>query len=369
MNRRLLSLDVLRGADMLFIMGFGVLIRKICTALGSGDCAFAQQFRHVVWDGLHFEDMIFPLFLFIAGVTFPYSSAKRIENGASRASLVLGVLKRAAILFCLGLLYKGALKHGFADLGITSVLGRIGIAWAAAALVYLFVPLRKRIVLAVATLIGYWLLLRFVGAPDHPDAFPLSPEGNLSGYFDRLLLPGRLTRPGVFANEGTLSTVPAVVTAMLGMFVGEYMRQSSCSESRKTVVLLLSSIVLTALGLGVAFGFGTYSMPLNKILWSSSFVLVVGGYSVALFAIFHWLIDVKGLTGWTGFFRVIGVNSITIYMAQAIVDFHGVSKFFFGGVSKLVPEAWAPVVLQAGYVAACWCFLCFLDRRKIYLKV
>ena len=369
MNGRLLSLDALRGADMLFIMGFGVLIRKVCAALGFADCAFAQQFCHAEWNGLHFEDTIFPLFLFIAGVTFPYSSARKLEKGMSRAALVRDILRRALVLFALGLVYNGALKNGFADLVWGSVLGRIGIAWALAAVIYLFVPLRRRLVLAVAILLGYWLVMRLVGAPDRPDAFPLSPEGNLSGYFDRLLLPGRLTRPGIISNQGTLSTLPAVVTAMLGMFVGEYVRRPAASGGRRTGVLLGAAAGLVAAGLLVAFGFGAYSMPINKILWSSSFVLVVGGYSVAVFAIFHWIVDVKGWSGWTGFFRVIGVNSITIYLAQAVVGFQGVSKFFLGGVAKLVPEAWAPVVLQAGYVAACWLFLWFLDRKNIHLKV
>lgn len=369
MNKRLLSLDVLRGADMLFIMGFGVLIRKICTALGSGDCAFAQQFRHVAWDGLHFEDMIFPLFLFIAGVTFPYSSAKKLENGASRAAVALNVLKRGVLLFAFGLVYNGILKNGPSDTVWMSVLGRIGIAWAFAALIRLYVPFRGRIGLSAAILVGYWALLRFVGAPDHPEAFPLSPEGNLSGYLDRILLPGRLTVAGLYSNQGLLATLPAVVTALLGMFAGDYLKVSGHSGGRKAANMLSAAVGLAAVGLVVAFGCGTYSMPLNKILWSSSFVLVVGGYSLALLAVFYWFVDVKGWTGWTGFFRVIGVNSITIYMAQAVVDFHGVSKFFFGGAAKLVPETWAPVVLQTGYVVVCWCFLCFLDRKKIYLKV
>ena len=369
-GNRLKSLDALRGADMLFIMGFGTLLTAVCSALGCGDCWLVRQLSHCTWDGLHFEDTIFPLFLFIAGVTFPYSYAKSREAGKGAGAVVRKIIGRAVILFALGLVYNGILQKGPDDVVWGSVLGRIGIAWAAAALVYLALPsARGRIVLAAGILLGYWALLRLVGAPDHPDAFPLSPEGNLSGYLDRLLLPGRLTRPGLLSNQGTLSTLPAVVTAMLGMLVGDYMRNSQQAEGRKTAVLIGVAAALAAAGLLVAFGFGTWSMPLNKILWSSSFVLVVGGYSVAAFAVFHWIIDVRGYDGWTYFFRVIGMNSIAIYLLQKAVDVRKISEFFLGGVAGCVPSAWSGVVLAAGYVVFCWLVLRFLDRHKVYFKV
>ena len=134
-------------------------------------------------------------------------------------------------------------------------------------------------------------------------------------------------------------------------------------------MLLVTATCLAFAGLLVAFGFGAWSMPLNKILWSTSFTLVVGGYSMAMFAIFYWVIDVKGFSGWTFFFRVIGMNSITIYLAQKIVPFRSVSEFFLAGAASLLPEAWADVVIRIGYVAVCWLFLLFLYRKNVFLKV
>ena len=354
---------------MLLIMGFGVLVRKVCIAFGHAECGLAQQFRHVAWDGLHLEDTIFPLFLFIAGVSFAFSCARRLQGGATRASIAVNVLRRAVLLFVIGLVYNGMLKKGPADTVWMSVLGRIGLAWALAALIRLYLPLRGRMAVAFVILLAYWMFMRFVGAPDHPGAFPLSPEGNFSGYLDRLLLPGRLTVPGLYSNQGLLSTLPAVVTALLGIFAGDYLRSSSDTGGRKAATLAIAAAILAAAGLLVAFGCGPYSMPLNKILWSTSFVLVVGGYSTALLALFYWIIDVKGCSGWTTFFRVIGMNAIAIYVAQAVISFSAISNFFLGWAAGFCSEAWAAVVLQAGYVAACWLFLWFLDRRGIYLKV
>ena len=364
-----MSLDALRGADMLFITGLSSLMIAICHALGCDGSWFAQQFHHVQWNGLHFQDTIFPLFLFLAGVSFPFSCAKSLERGLTRGRVARKAFRRALTLFAFGLIYNGVLKVGFGDVVWGSVLGRIGIAWFCAAFVYLYLPGKARVALAVAILVGYWAVMASLVAPDHPDALPLSPEGNISGYLDRLLLPGKLTIPGLYSNQGILSTLPAVVTALLGMFTGDYVRTSCASGGRKVAVLLSAAACLVLAGLLVAFGFGAGSMPLNKILWSTSFTLVVGGYSMAMFAVFYWVIDVKGFSGWTFFFRVIGMNSITIYLAQKIIPFRSVSEFFLAGAASHLPEAWADVVIRVGYVAVCWLFLLFLYRKNVFLKV
>ena len=368
-NKRLMSLDALRGADMLFITGLSSLMIAICHALGCDGSWFAQQFHHVPWNGLHFQDTIFPLFLFLAGVSFPFSCAKSLERGLTKGRVARKAFWRALTLFAFGLIYNGVLKVGFGDVVWGSVLGRIGIAWFCAVLVYLYLPGKARVALAVAILVGYWAVMASLVAPDHPDTLPLSPEGNISGYLDRLLLPGKLTVPGLYSNQGLLSTVPAVVTALLGMFAGDYVRVSCAPGGRKVAVLLAAAACLVLSGLLVAFGFGAGSMPLNKILWSTSFTLVVGGCSAAMFALFYFVIDVKGFTGWTFFFRVIGMNSITIYMAQKIIPFKEIAKFFFGGMASLMPGAWGGVLLGLGYIAICWLFLLFLYRKNVFLKV
>ena len=194
-------------------------------------------------------------------------------------------------------------------------------------------------------------------------AGPLTFEGNLAGYIDRQFLPGKLIY-GSFDPEGLLSTVPAVVTAMLGMFTGEFVRRQDLSGGRKASWMIAAAVALLVAGL--AFN-GV--VPVNKSLWSSTFVCVVAAYSLAMFALFYYLIDVRGWRRWTLFFRVVGLNSITIYLAQRIVGFGRISDFFLGGVASKCPEALAAVVNSAGYVAVCWLFLYFLYRKNVFLKV
>lgn len=367
-NKRLMSLDALRGFDMMFIMGVSALIINLCSLFpGGSECWLAQTMEHVKWNGLAHHDTIFPLFLFIAGVSFPFSYAKQIANGMSRKAIYLKILKRALILIALGVVYNGFFKFDFENLRIASVLGRIGLAWAVAAILFInFKPMTRAIIAAV-TLIAYWILICYVPAPDVPGADPLSMEGNLIGYIDRLLMPGKLIYDnGRFDPEGLLSTVPAVVTAMLGMFTGEFVKipEDKISGKRKSLYMVGAAAALLAIGLLWSLDF-----PINKKLWTSSFTLVVGAYSLGMFALFYYIIDVKGWQKWTLFFRVIGLNSITIYMAQRIISFSSINRFFLGGLAGLVPEAWGTFILSAGYVAICWLFLYFLYRKNVFLKI
>ncbi len=361
-SSRLMSLDALRGFDMFFIMGGGPLMISICAALGAPDCAFARQFRHVPWEGFAFEDLIFPLFLFIAGVSFPFSSAKRLAQGATRASLVWHTLRRGLTLMFFGLVYYGLMKFDFAHQRLFGVLQLIGLTWMAAALIYLFFGRKARAIIAVALLVGSWLLFRFVGAPDFPGAAPFTPEGNLGCWIDRTLF-GNHILSRLFDPEGTACILPGIVTPMLGMFAGELLR-SALPGCRKALLLLASSVAMVGSGLLMSL-----SIPVVKALWSSSFVLVAGGCSAALLALFYYVIDVKGWRGWTLFFRVIGMNAITIYMVQHIVGFRKASEFLFGGTASLLPDAWQPVGANVAYIATCWLFLYILYRKKVFLKV
>lgn len=359
---RLLSLDALRGFDMFFIMGGGPLMIAICAALGAPDCAFARQFRHVPWAGFAFEDLIFPLFLFIAGASFPFSTAKRLSQGATKAALAWHAVRRGLTLIFLGLVYNEFLKLDLAHVRIFGVLQLIGLAWMVAALLYLSFGRTARAGIAVALLLGSWLLFRFVGAPDFPDAAPFSPEGNLGCWIDRTFFGNHIYTP-LFDPEGTAGILPSIVTPMLGMFAGELLR-SALSGVRKTLVLLASAALMVGVGLLMSL-----SVPVVKALWSSSFVLVAGGCSAALLALFYFVIDVKGWRRWTFFFRVIGMNAITIYLVQRIVGLHNASKFLFGGAASLLPGAWQAVGANVAYVATCWLFLYILYRKNVFLKV
>ena len=363
---RLLSLDALRGFDMMFIMGLSAIIANFCGLFpGGGDCWLVTQMSHVDWEGFHHHDTIFALFLFISGMTFPFSSAKKMTKGMSRSRLCLDVLRRACVLIFLGLVYQGIFQFHFATLRFPSVLARIGIAWAIAAILYMYTGKKTQWGIAVGILVGYFLLLRFFVAPDAPaGADSFSKEGNIAYYIDRILMPNHIYKKGLGDPEGLLSTIPAVVTAMLGMFTGRYVKESKDSGNRKTLNMLAAAALMAVIAAVWSIWF-----PVVKNLWTSTFVLAAASYSLAIFAIFYYLIDVKGWRKGVVFFQVVGMNSITIYLAQRFIDFQQIGNFFLGGVAGLIPEALGVVILKIGYFAAAWLMLYFMYKKNVFLKV
>ena len=264
-SERLMSLDALRGFDMLFIMGFASFVVAVCGLWPSAVTdAAAASMSHVAWDGFAHHDTIFPLFLFIAGVSFPYSVAKQRAGGMSEGRIYAKIVRRGLTLVVLGMVYNGLFKLDFENLRIASVLGRIGLAWSIAAVLYLNFGVKTRAAIAVAVLAGYGALSALVAAPDAAGAGPLTFEGNLAGYIDRQFLPGKLIY-GSFDPEGLLSTVPAVVTAMLGMFTGEFVRRGDIRGGRKTLWMAAAAAALLAAGLNqmiIAQGFAAQAMRL-----------------------------------------------------------------------------------------------------------
>ena len=375
MGKRLESIDVLRGFDMFFIMGLTPVVTRLCDALGWGShCWLAEQMRHPPWMGLTHHDTIFPLFIFIAGLSFPFSMAKQLANGRTKAQIVWRILRRAAMLVLLGMVYEKFFQGQAFRFG--SVLGRIGLTWACAAGLYLAFGVRVRAGIAAALLLGYWALNLFLVAPDNPTAGVFTPQGNIGCWLDRTLLAplGRIS-PGTaelpFENQSLLGNMTATVTAMLGMFTGEFVRtmRDRLSGNRRAGILALAALALAAVGWFIAHGCGRWSFPVSKPLWSPSFTLIVGGYSVLMFAIFYWLIDVKGWWRRTLFFRVIGLNAIAIYLAQPILNMANVNRLLFGRFAGWFPAAWTDPVLAATYVLLCWLFLFGLHRKGLYFKV
>ena len=373
---RLLSLDALRGFDMLFIMGLATFIAHLCAAFGAGDCWLAQQMRHVEWHGFAQHDTIFPLFLFIAGVAFPFSYAKMREKGWTTARISGKLVYRGFMLVLLGMTYNGLLTKGFGEVRWASVLGRIGLGWMFAAFLYMALSCRARIAVAVGFLLGYWAVMRFVAVPGAPaGADPWSVEWNFAAYVDRLLLPN--AKGG--DPEGILSTIPAVVTAMLGMFTGEFVgghagTRDPTDDSRTGGlpvhgggrVAMMLAVAAAMLVVGLVW---SNWMPINKKLWTSTFVLVAGAYSLALFAAFYWIVDVKMWRGWTFPLSVVGMNAITIYLLQRIVDFDAIACFFLGGVAGMLPQDFGAALVAFGHLALCWLVLWFLYRKNVFLKV
>lgn len=365
-SKRLYSLDALRGFDMFWITGGSGIFVSLATLTGWPFLHWwAEQLEHVPWHGFHFLDIIFPLFLFIAGISFPFSLARRVANNESRKTIYRHVISRGLILVLIGVVYNNGVNFDFDKLRYGSVLGRIGLAWMFAALIFINTKLTGRIIWFVCLLAGYWLLFILFPAHDLGSTDIYSQEGNLASFIDRTIMPGRLYL-GNHDPEGLFSTIPAIGTALIGMFTGEFLLSDNLRDKplKRVLYMLLGAVALIAAGKlwGLAF-------PINKNLWSSSFVCYVGGLSLLLFSVFYLVIDIWNYRKWAFFFVVIGMNPITIYLVQRIVNFRAAAKFFFGGFSSMVPEAWAPLVDATGYMAVSWIFLYFLYRKKIFLRV
>jgi predicted acyltransferase len=362
---RLYSLDALRGFDMFWILGGEEIFHTLAKATGSPFWgSIANQFTHPDWNGFHFYDLIFPLFLFLAGVATPYSVGRELEKGASKGQLVLRVIKRAAILVLLGLLVNNGLKtlKHFEEIRFASVLGRIGIAYMFANIIYLYANRKWQIAWFWVFIIGYWLLLKFTSAPGFPPG-DLTMPGNFASYMDRLILPGKLYL-GIHDPEGLFSTIPAISTGLLGVLAGTLLKTGHQDKGRKALILAVGGIIFLVLA-----QIWNLDFPINKNLWTSSFVLHVGGLSLLLLALFYYVIDVLGYKSWAFFFKVIGMNSILIYISSKFINWNYATNGFFGWLGQLVGEPYNIVVMAICFIMVKWMFLYFLYRKKAFLKV
>ena len=362
-NERLLSLDALRGFDMFWIIGWGTVWHGLANLTDWQVFNWwSVQMTHAEWDGFRFYDMIFPLFLFIAGISFPFSWEKSQQMGISKKAIYLKIIKRALILVFLGLIFNGLLRFEFERFRYTSVLFRIGLAWMFAAFIFMNAKTYGRIIWCAGLLIFYWLMIALIPAPDFPDAPRFSMEGSFACYIDRAL--GTTRR--LYNPVGISGIIPSISTALLGMLTGAFVKSSKegLTQMKKVMYMTIAGVALTLLGMlwGLVF-------PINKPMWSSSYVCVAGGLSLLLFALFYWIIDVRGYRRWTLFFTVIGLNSITIYMAQMMINFQFTANYFFRGLVNLFPEVWHQFLNQVTLITVCWLFLYFLYRQKIFIKV
>ncbi len=363
-TRRLLSIDALRGFDMLMISGAGSFFVLLGGKTGlSWVDAFAAQFEHPAWNGFTFYDFIFPLFLFIAGVSLSFSLGRAGEKGLTRPDLYRKAGKRMLILIGLGILYKNAPVPFFepSEIRFVSVLGRIGFAGFITTLLYLNFGTRGRAFWVAGILLAYYAALFLFPVPGY-GAGDLSFEGNLVGWFDRTFLPGRLLQ-GTYDELGLLTQLPALCLTMLGAFAGDILR-SQASDGIKLQRLALLGVGGIALGLLWGLHF-----PINKHLWSSSFILLTGGMAFLSLALFYAVIDVWGYRKWAFFFQVIGLNSLTIYLGYRFIDFGYTSRMLFEGIYGYAAEPWHAVWQAVGALALVWVFLYVLYRRRIFIKV
>ena len=363
LSSRLLSLDALRGFNMFWIIGGDDLVSGVLERTHNPTLrrVSANLTSHVEWTGFHFYDMIFPLFLFIIGVALPFSTAKRVRQGETRQKSLARILKRTLLLFVLGLIYNGLLQfRGVDHLRIMGVLQRLALGYGAAALITMCTRPRQQAAIAVMLLLGYWAVMAWVTVPGVPRG-SMTQMGNLANYIDRqVFAPGQLYTP-YGDPEGLLSTLPAIATALLGVLAGQWLL-SDQKPDRKALGLALAGLACIAIGYLWAPWF-----PIIKKIWTSSYVLIAGGWSLLLLALFYWLIDVRGYRRWTFFLVVIGVNPLTIYLLQNIVGFDSIASYFVSGISQFLP-LWGPVLVAFSVLLAKWLFLLFLYRQKIYLR-
>lgn len=368
-KKRLLSIDALRGFDMIWILGAESLFAALFIVTGWPILAIlAEQMQHTVWHGFHAYDLIFPLFIFLSGVSLGIAAKPLSNYEPDKAKTILHHgIKRLVLLICFGILYNHGWGSGipasFDEIRYASVLGRIGIAWFIAALLVWYVSEKIQWFVAGTILIGYWLLLSLVtlggyGGGDY------SAQGALNAWFDINLLPGITYQNLAIDPEGLLSNVSSIANALAGVFIGRYMVQNISAP--RVLVIGLTTIGCVVLAVGYLWGI---VFPINKTLWTSSFALVTIGYSILLLTLFYLLIDVLNFTKWAKFFAVIGTNSIIAYLGSSLIDWQYTSNSVFGGVINTLPAGWQEFMLFSSMVFLQWLVLYWLYKRNIFIKV
>jgi predicted acyltransferase len=375
---RLGSLDALRGFDMFWIMGGDMIIRSLPKIHDSTlTHGLAAQMQHCEWIGFHFYDLIFPLFVFIVGVSLVFSISRMLER-SGRLVTIKRIFIRSLVLFLLGVFYMGGISSGFKNIYFAGVLHRIAIAYFFTALLFVAAsspspPSEERratgstltnfrlsclIVLCLSLLIGYWILMTFVPVPGIGAPSLAEPGKNLAHYIDDLYLPGR-------RFEGTLlSTMAAVANCLLGVFAGLLLKNTAIPNQKKVYWLLAGGALSLALGFLWSLQF-----PIIKLLWTSSYVLVACGYSSILLAIFFQVIEIWNFQRWAQPFVWLGMNAITIYIIANIVGFHRLALRFVGGDIRVLLGNFADLVQALIATAFALCVVHFLYRRKIFLRL
>ncbi len=357
-SQRLTSLDALRGFDMSWILGLDDVLKALLAvvAAGSGVQLFVNdQLEHVDWAGFHFEDAIFPTFLFLSGVSLAFAVPKRLAREGA-GGVVKHLLLRALIIFVLGVIYSGGLSKGLNGVRWLGVIQRIGIASAAAGILSIWLKPRGLIAAALGLLVGYWLMLSLIPVPG-VGAGNFAERMNLTNYLDSIWLPGHKYN-GDHDPEGILSTLPAIAHAILGLLAGQWLRAENVAALRKALLLGAAGVVLFALGWAWHPFF-----PVVKKLWSSSFVLVSTGASALVLALFYAVIDIAGWKRWCAPFIWIGANPLTLYLAHGMRFFGTISTRLVGSEKIAGPLLGACAEFALVILAAR-----FLYKRGIFLR-
>lgn len=367
---RLISLDLFRGVTIAAM----ILVNN-----AGNDPSSYWPLRHADWNGWTPTDLVFPFFLFIVGVAMAYSFSARLGRGETRQKLLRHVLWRGVVLFALGLFLNGFPNHyQWSSWRVYGVLQRIAVCYVISAILALWLKRRGWIAVTVACLLGYWILMRYMpvpgfGVPSH-DIPLLDPDRNLAAWLDRKVLAGHLYE-GTRDPEGVISTIPAVATSLLGLLTGDWLR-SARSCQKKVVGMILFGIM------GVVAGevFNRW-FPINKKLWTSSYVLLTAGLALICLALCYWILDIEQWRGrWTKFFLVFGVNPIAAYVFAEMIS-HVLDSFrnaagadwqetiYLRLFEPLASPATTSLLYAIIFVLMCWGAMWPLYRKGIFLKI
>ena len=366
---RLVSLDVFRGA----VIAFMILVNDP----GDGPSSY-WPLKHAEWNGWTPTDLVFPFFLFIVGVAVAFSFCSRLDRGERRSELLRHVLWRGAVLFVLGLLLNGlGTRYQFDHWRVYGVLQRIAICYVVTAALELWASWRAQIAVVLACLAGYWILMRYVPVPGFgipTQNIPiLDPDRNLVAWLDRKLLMGHLYE-GTRDPEGVISTIPAIATSLLGLLTGKWLRTKN--ESRTKALAMIGAGIA-----GIVIGkFMDLWFPINKKLWTSSYVVFTAGLALIMLSLCYWIVDVKQSRGWwRSTIQVFGMNAIAAYLFSEVlaIGLHGIriegnsllSHVFNSVFAPLASPANASLLYALVYVGLCWVVMALLYRKRVFLKI
>lgn len=364
---RLTSLDVFRGLTIAAM----ILVNNP----GSWDFIYGPL-KHAEWHGWTPTDLIFPFFLFIVGVSITLALARRVASRGSKRDLYWKIARRTLIIFTLGLVLAGFPSYHLSTIRLPGVLQRIAICYFCAALIFLKTGWKSQGIIAASLLLFYWALMTLIPVPGF-GAGNLSMEGNLAAYIDRTLLSGHIWKP-LYDPEGLLSTIPAVATTLCGVLTGHWLRAQP-SPPEKVAAMFVAGAA------GVVGGWAwDFWFPINKALWTSSYVLLAAGMALQLLALCYWLIDLKGYRRWALPFLIFGVNALAVYFLAELFSniislitftradggrldlktliFQHLSASWFSPLNASLLFALSMVLIWLGLMA-------MLYRQRIFIKV
>jgi predicted acyltransferase len=360
-QQRLMSIDALRGFDMFWIVGGGWIFRSLDDIFANDfTVAIKSQLRHAAWEGMTFEDMIMPLFLFIVGCAIPLSLQKRMNQGQGKKVIYGHLVRRVVILWFLGMIIQGRLLTFELDQLrlFSNTLQAIAVGYFFACVFFMHFKIKTQVFIAAGLLIAYWLVMSFVPVPGY-GAGVLAPEGNLAIYIDQIILRG-------FGDGKSytwiLSSMGFVASVMFGVFAGVILK-SSKTELRKFTML-----VAVGVGMIIAAFIWASFFPIIKHLWTSSFALLAGGISFLLLALFYYVIDVKGYRKWAFLFIILGLNAIAVYTAGSLFDFRLIADIFTKGLAQYTGE-WQSLIRATAGFGIFWFVFYYLYKNRTFVKI